>query len=161
VSFTAREEWENEFVVGCRPAEALLRLPVCLRGIQLGRPIDVVLDLEGRRAIGLEVACGDGARRYLPLAAARVREDEIAVGSSLLLLDESDLGFYRRRARTLSSLRGTTVERGLRALGPLVDVLLGPRGQLLGVIVDEGGKRRRVPFDATVSIADRGSVSAS
>jgi hypothetical protein len=161
VSFTLRKEWENMFMVGCRPGEALLRLPVCLRGIELGRPIDVVLDLEGRRAIGLEVLCGDGATRYLPLAAARVREDEIAVGSSLLLLDESHLGFYRRRARTLGSLRGTTVERGMRALGPLTDVLLGPRGQLLGVVVDVRGKRRRVPFDEAVSIADRGSVTAA
>lgn len=161
MSFTGRQGWENGFVVGCRPAEALLRLPVCLRGIQLGRPIDVVLDLEGRRAIGLEVLCGDGARRYLPLAAARVREDEIVVGSSLLLLDESDLAFYRRRARTLGSLRGTMVERGMRALGPLVDVVLGPQGQVLGVIVDEGGEQRRVPFDATVSIADRGNVTAA
>jgi hypothetical protein len=161
VSFSGRDGWENPTVVGCRPAEALLRLPVRVRGIQLGRPVDLVLDLDGRRAIGFEVLCGDGTRRYLPLAAARVREDEIVVGSSLLLLDENDLAFYRRRARMLRALTGRVVERGRRVLGPLVDVLVSEDGAVAGLVVGEGKRRRTVPFDETVSIAERGSVSAA
>ncbi len=78
-------------VTGSRAAEALLGLPVRVHGIELGRPVDVVLDLESRRAIGLEVRCPDDARRFLPLAAARLREDEVAVGSALLLLDEREV----------------------------------------------------------------------
>ena len=161
MSFTNRDDWENDFVVGCRPVEALLRLPVRVRGIQLGRPADVVLDLDRRRAIGLEVVCGDGSRRYLPLAAARVREDEIVVGSSLLLLTENDLAFYRRRARMLRDLRGSVVQRGGRSLGPLVDVLLAEDGALAGLVVDAGGRLEAVPFDEAVSIAVRGKVTAA
>jgi sporulation protein YlmC with PRC-barrel domain len=161
VSFSSRADWENASVVGCRPVEALLRLPVRVRGIQLGRPFDVVLDLDRRRAIGLEVICGDGSRRYLPLAAARVREDEIVIGSSLLLLTENDLAFYRRRARMLRDLRGNVVERGGRALGSLVDVLLAEDGAVAGLVVDGGGRRHSVPFDETVSIAARGKVTAA
>lgn len=161
MSFSGRAEWESSSVVGCRPAEALLRLPVRVRGIQLGRPADVVLDPDGRRAIGLEVLCGDGTRRYLPLAAARVREDEIVVGSSLLLLAENDLAFYRRRARMLSALRGRVVERGRRALGALVDVLLAEDGAVAGLVVAEGKRRSTIRFDPTVSITERGRVTAA
>jgi hypothetical protein len=161
MSFARARGWENSQVELCRPAGILLQLPVRVRGIQLGRPVDVVLDLDGRRAIGVEVLCGDGTRRYLPLAAARVREDEIVVGSSLLLLDENDLAFYRRRARTLRSLRGTVVDRGGRPIGLLDDVLIDPRGQVLGLVVDDGTARHRVPFDATVSLAERDNVTAA
>jgi hypothetical protein len=161
MSFTRPGAWENAQVELCRPAEVLLQLPVRVRGIQLGRPVDLMLDLDGRRAIGLEVLCGDGTRRYLPLAAARVREDEIVVGSSLLLLDQNDLAFYRRRARTLRSLKGTMIERGMHTIGLLDDILLGPRGEVLGLVVDDGEGRHNVPFDSTVSLADRGRVTAA
>jgi hypothetical protein len=161
MSFTRRLERENPAVDAAHPAEALLQLPVRLRGIHLGRPVELVLDLDGRRAIGVEVLCGDGIRRYLPLAAARVRDDEIAVGSSLLLFAETDLAFYRRRARTLGELKGSTVERGGRPIGVLVDVFLSPMGAVVELLVDEGGQKRRVPLDDSVAIAGRGSVTAA
>ena len=89
-----------------RPAEELLRLPVRLHGIQLGRPVDLILDLVGERALGLDVLCGDDVHRFLPLAAATVGDDEITVRSALTLLEEAELAFYRSRASELSALRG-------------------------------------------------------
>jgi hypothetical protein len=161
MSFTVGPWRENAAVDAARTADSLLQLPVRLRGIQLGRPVELVVDLDGRRAIGVEVLCGDGSKRYLPLAAARVRDDEIAVGSSLLLFAETDLAFYRRRACTLGELRGRPVERGGRPLGALVDVVLTPMGAVVELLVEQGGQQRRVPFDDSVAIAGRGRVTAA
>ena len=52
--------------------EELLRLPVCFNGIELGRPVDVLLDRQASRAVGLEVVCGNDERRFLPLAVTTV-----------------------------------------------------------------------------------------
>lgn len=161
MSFTVGPWRENAAVDAARPADSLLHLPVRLRGIQLGRSVGLVVDLDGRRAIGVEVLCGDGVKRYLPLGAARVRDDEIAVGSSLLLFAETDLAFYRRRAQTLGELRGTPVERDGRSLGALADVLLAPAGAIVGLLVEQDGDRRRIPFDDSVAIAGRGRVTAA
>jgi len=84
---------------------SLLALPVRMHGIQLGRPVDVLVDERGERVVGLELLCGDGARRFLPFAVAQVRPDEIAVESALMLLDERDLDYYRRRTRRLGESR--------------------------------------------------------
>ena len=86
-------------------AGSLLRLPVRLHGIELGRPVDVILDREARTAVGLEVRCGDGGRRFLPLKTARVHDDHIAVSSVFTLLSVSELRFYRERGRSLQALR--------------------------------------------------------
>ena len=82
----------------------LLALPVRMHGIPLGRPIDVLLEESGRRVVGFELVCGDGAHRFLPLAVAEVREAEIAVASALLLLEEDGLDYYRGRTRSLAAL---------------------------------------------------------
>jgi hypothetical protein len=82
--------------------EALLQQPVRLRGIQLGRAVDLILDADARRVLGFDVLCGDGTHRFLPYAAADPQHDEIVVSSSLLLLDEEELDFYRERGTTLS-----------------------------------------------------------
>jgi hypothetical protein len=84
-----------------RAASELLSLPVRLRGIHLGTPVEALLDARIDRLLGFEVLCGDGARRFLPFAVARVQADEIAVESALTLIDERDLGFYRRNSRSL------------------------------------------------------------
>ncbi len=123
-----------------RRAEELLHLPVRLHGIQLGRPVDLIVDLEAERALGLDVLCGDEVHRFLPLAAARVGDDEITVTSALMLLEEAELGFYRSRASTLSSLRGGPLEQGGRAIGRLRDLVLGEGGTLAGVLVEEDGE---------------------
>jgi hypothetical protein len=88
-----------------------LRLPVRLRGIQLGRPVDVLLDRVQWRVLGFEVLCGDETTRFLPLSAARVGDSEIETGSALLLLEDVD--HYRKRGRSLKALLGTPVNGGL------------------------------------------------
>jgi hypothetical protein len=75
-----------------------------MHGIQLGTPVDVLLDEHADRLLGFEVLCGDGARRFLPFAVARVHPDEIGLESALTLIDERDLDFYRRRSRRLEEL---------------------------------------------------------
>src|SRR5215510_1331011 len=82
----------------------LLSLPVRTRGIQLGRPLAALLDESGERLVGLELLCGDGAHRFLPYSVVDVRDDEIAVESALMLLDERHLAFYRERARSLGDV---------------------------------------------------------
>jgi hypothetical protein len=118
----------------------LLR-PVRLRGIQLGRAVDVIVDAELRRVLGLDVLCGDGEHRFLPFAAAEARPDEIAVSSSLTLLDRDELAFYRRHGASLAELRGESV----RGLGALEDVVVGEGGELQALVVREDGCARRVP----------------
>jgi len=85
-----------------RAAAELLSLPVRLHGIRLGTPVDALLDARADRLLGFEVLCGDGARRFLPFAVARVRADEIALESALTLIDERDIAYYRRNSRRLA-----------------------------------------------------------
>jgi hypothetical protein len=107
-----------------RTAETLLHLPVRVRGIHLGWPVDVILDAEGRRAIGLDVLCGDETHRFLALAAAEVNDEEISVSSALTLLTDVELAFYRARG---STLRG----RGLR------DAVLGDDWRIEELVAEE------------------------
>lgn len=85
--------------MGSRSASELLQLPVQLHGIRLGRPVDALLEKDSERVLGLVVRCGDDVERFLVLETADVREDEIAVRSAFLLLE--DVGFYRERTRSL------------------------------------------------------------
>lgn len=67
-------------------------------------PTAVLVDRDDAgRVLGFEVACGDGAQRFLPLAGADIRSDEIALASALVLINERDLDFYRARARRLEA----------------------------------------------------------
>jgi hypothetical protein len=119
-----------------RSLAELLQLPVCVNGVRVGRPVDAVLDLEGRRAVGFDVLCRDEARRFLPLAAARLDDGEIAVGSPLLLLDDAD-GFYRDRATRFRSLLGRQVSRGNGEAGALTDLVVGPEGSIEQLVVGD------------------------
>ena len=87
-----------------RPLSDVLALPVRLHGIQLGRLVDALVDANADRLLGFEVMCGDETKRFLPFAVARIDADEIALESALILIDERDLDFYRRRSRRLSEL---------------------------------------------------------
>jgi hypothetical protein len=87
-----------------RGASDLLALPVRVHGVQLGRPVDALLDPQVDRVVGLELVCGDGARRFLPFSVARIRADEIDVSSSLALIDERESAYYRRNSRRLADL---------------------------------------------------------
>jgi hypothetical protein len=93
-------------------AEELLRRSVHVRGIRLGRVADVLFDPDGARVVGFDVLCGDDVHRFLPFPAAMLVERGLSVESSLTLLDEQTLAFYRRRGLSLSGaeeLRGVLV----------------------------------------------------
>lgn len=126
----------------------LLGLPVRLNGIELGRPVDLLLDHEGRNLVGIEMVCGDHAHRFVPLAAARVLEDEIALESAFTLID--DASFYRKRGRTLAALRGTAVDHDGEGLGALADVVLGAHGAVTHVLLEDG---ERVAVDEQTHLA--------
>jgi hypothetical protein len=109
--------------------QELLRRPVRLRGIELGRAVDLILDPTGQRVVGFEVLCGDGAHRFLPLSAAEPHADQIAVRSSLTLLDAGELAFYRERGTTLTALQVDELE----------DVVLGDDGRVAARLPRDGG----------------------
>jgi hypothetical protein len=140
-------------------AEALLRLPVRLRGIAIGRPVDVIVDLDGRRALGLDLLCRDDTHRFLPLSAASFGRDEIAVSSALTLLSEGELAFYRRQARTLRELRGARVRDGRREIGRLQDVLIAPDGDFTEFVLEDG--LRVVAGDSVEVAVDPARVDAA
>jgi hypothetical protein len=134
-----------------RTGDELLALPVRLHGIQLGRPVDLLLDRDAHRAVGLDVLCGDDVHRFLPLPTAAVGRGEIRILSPLVLLEQRELDFYRSRTLALSRLRGGVVERNGRQLGQLRDVVVAEDGRLMAAIVDED----RIPFDAGLRFAPR------
>ncbi len=88
---------------GRRVAE-LLALPVRMHGIQLGRPVQALVDARADRVLGLELVCGDGTHRFLPFSVARVRAGEIEVSSALALIDERELDYYRRNSRRVTDV---------------------------------------------------------
>jgi hypothetical protein len=85
-----------------RSVHEVLALPVRVQGIQVGVPVDALLDAAADRLLGFEIQCGDGARRFLPFAAARLGADEITLDSALALIDERDVDYYRRHSRPLA-----------------------------------------------------------
>jgi hypothetical protein len=141
-------------------AEELLSLPVRLHGIQLGRPVDVLLDREDGRALGLDVHCGDDVHRFLPLTTASVTAEELAIASPLVMLEEDELAFYRARTLSLAELRGRPVEQGGTPAGALRDVVIGSRGAIVELIVESETGERRLAYDETVWFAP-GSRSAA
>jgi hypothetical protein len=130
----------------------LLSLPIRLHGIELGRPVDLILRPETMQLLGLEIRCGDDTHRFLPFAAARIGEHEIAIGSALLLLDE--LPFYRRRGRSFGGLRGARVRAGGVAAGTLKDVLVGEDGKIERLLVAGPTGVREVPAGGGVDIEE-------
>jgi hypothetical protein len=127
--------------MGSHSAAASLQLPVRLRGIQLGRPVDILLDRDHWNVLGFVVLCGDESRRFLPLAAAQLQETELAVGSALLLLE--DARFYEERGVSYRSLLGTEIEGGA-----LRDVWLLAAGAVTELEIEVDGVRTRVPVPA-------------
>jgi hypothetical protein len=124
--------------MGSLAAAASLQLPVRLRGIQLGRPIDLLLDHDAWTVLGFVVLCGDESRRFLPFAAAVVGDDEIAVGSALMLLEDG--GFYEQRGVSFRSLLGTELAGGI-----LRDLVLDSAGRVTALVVERDGVRVEAP----------------
>ncbi len=138
----------------------LLALPVRVRGIQLGRPVDLLLDRHGFRAVGLDVICGDEVHRFLPLPIAEVEDGAITIQSTLGLLEEHELAFYRSRAFALSSLRGRAVTRRGSELGALRDVVVGADGGLVAILVATIAGTERLAFDGTLGFAPESRSAA-
>jgi PRC-barrel domain protein len=89
----------------------LLNRRVVLRGgIELGRVVDVILEADADRPLGLDVLCGDGEHRFLPMAAAGRLGHDVEVESPLTLLEPAELEFYRARGRSLRA-SGTLADR--------------------------------------------------
>jgi sporulation protein YlmC with PRC-barrel domain len=128
----------------------VLALPLRLHGIELGRPVDVLLDRETPRVVGLDVLCGDEEHRFLPLPTAVVGDDGLAIHSPLVLLEEDELGFYRARAFSLQALRGKPVMRKQANVGTLRDVVFRTDGALLAVELESG---ERIPYEAALGFA--------
>lgn len=128
-----------------------------LEDIRLGEPTDAVLDSDSLRVVGLEIACDDGVRRFLPLAAARIREDHVAVASALLLLEEDVRAFYRRRTLAFTDLVGAPVSRAGRSLGELADLTVAADGEAeaVWVTVDGSGEWQHPRAGVVVGIAHR------
>lgn len=119
--------------MGSRSVTELLLLPVQLDTIRLGRPVDLLLDAEEWRVLGLVVLCGDESQRFLPYPAADLRADAIGVSSALLLLDSVE--FYRGRSRSFRALLGGSVASAGREAGELRDVLVARDGSVSALLV--------------------------
>ena len=139
----------------------VLRLPVRMRGIDIARAVDLSLDADTLRLVGIEVQCGDEVRRFLPCAAATIGGGEVSIDSALLLVDSADAAFYRGRTRSLRSLRGSAVERSARPVGTLADLVFRPDHSVAEVVVDAEDGRRRLPFDESLTIRPGAAASAA
>jgi uncharacterized protein YrrD len=84
-------------------AEALLGQQIVFRDIRLGTVADVIFDKAVTRVLGLDVRCGDGVHRFLPLPACELEMTGIRVESALVLTGGA-LDFYRSQGRLLTTL---------------------------------------------------------
>jgi hypothetical protein len=134
-------------------AAAALQLPVRLHGIQLGRPTDPLLDTADWHVLGFVVRCGDESTRFLPYAACQPGDDEIAVASALMLLE--DVAFYEKRGVSFRALLDGDVVGG----GVLRDVVLGVAGMIGELEIDQDGQRVRVPSAGAVVVPTRASAA--
>lgn len=138
------------------PAEQLLRFPVRLDGVDVGRAVDVILDPGHGRALGLDVLCRDDVHRFLPLAAAHVDLAEIRLSSAFALVDDSGFEFYRDRTSSLRTLKGSQVARGAEKLGALRDVVVSPEGDIEAFVVESADGAETVPAAPGVSLDGNG-----
>ena len=134
-------------------ASAALQLPVRLHGIQLGRPVDLLLDVHRWHVVGFVVRCGDESARFLPFAACQPFADEIAVASALMLLE--DVAFYEKRGVSYRSLLGGEVVGG----GVLRDVVLDATGTITDLDVEHDGERVALAAAGAVIVPTRASAA--
>jgi sporulation protein YlmC with PRC-barrel domain len=137
-------------------AEELLQFPVRLDSIDVGRAVDLIVDPVQKRALGLDVLCRDDVHRFLPLAAAEVRESEIRLTSPFALVDDDGFEFYRGRASSLRQLKGMQVARQGRDLGSIRDVVVSPSGEIEAFVVAAGEDEVTVPVEPELSIDTNG-----
>jgi hypothetical protein len=146
--------------VGKRSVDAVLKLPLRLHGLTLARPVDAFLDRDDFRVVGLDVLCGDEEHRFLPLAAARIGDDAITISSPLVLLEETELAFYRSRTLSLDALRGRPVRRRDVDVGLLRDLELNADLSIAAVVVEQDGRELTVPFGESIGFDPRSRSAA-
>jgi hypothetical protein len=137
-------------------AEQLLRFPVRLEGIDVGRAVDLILDPGQGRALGIDVLCRDDVHRFLPLAAAEVGGDEIRLTTAFALVDDASFEFYRGRTSSLRTLKGTHVARAGHDVGTLSDVLVSAGGEIEAFVVQADDGAERVPVGPSVRLDRNG-----
>jgi hypothetical protein len=142
--------------VGGLSGEELLRFPVRVDGMDVGRAVDLIVDPHTRRALGIDVLCRDDVHRFLPLAAADVGADEIRLSSAFALVDDAGFDFYRGRASSLRRLKGAEVARDGRNVGALRDVVISDAGEIEAFIVQSGEEAIAVSVEAGVSVEPNG-----
>jgi hypothetical protein len=147
-------------VMRTRSAAELLTLAVRLRGLTLGRAIDLFLDRDDLRLVGIEVLCGDEEHRFLPVAAAKLAEEGIAINSPLVLLDAPQVDFYRSRTFSLGAIRGRPVRRRDRDIGVLRDLRLDAELAVAAIVVEADGHEEQVPFDDSIRFDPRSRSAA-
>jgi hypothetical protein len=137
-------------------AEELLRFPVRLDGIDVGRAVDLFVDPQQKRAVGLDVLCRDDVHRFLPLAAAEVGQKEIRLSSPFTLVEGVGLDFYREWTSSLRALKGTHVERRGRDLGAIRDAVVSPDGEITAFVLASGDDELTVPAEPELRIDANG-----
>jgi hypothetical protein len=119
-----------------RSARLLLEMRVTTRGIDLGWAVDLVLNEELDRALGLDVVCVDRQHRFVPWFACRFGRT-VEVRNALSLMDAREASFYRAK--------GSSLRTFLQALGgsnsSARDVLLDGTGSMVAVTL--GGSLER------------------
>jgi hypothetical protein len=110
MSFPAKRQGQKGAVTA---TNHLLNRRVVLRGgIEVGRVVDVILEADADRPLGLDVLCRDGENRFLPMAAAASIGADVEIESPLTLLERAELDFYRARGRSLrGGASGTLADR--------------------------------------------------
>jgi hypothetical protein len=119
----------------------LVRRVVVYRDIRLGTAVDALFDRDLARLTALEVRCGDGVHRLLPLPACEVHGDRLEVSSALVFVEE-DVGFYRSEGAPFTELVGEPVLEHGAVAGALADVLVTAEGEV-GRFVAAGPDGRR------------------
>jgi uncharacterized protein YrrD len=137
--------------------DGVLAMPVRLHGIELGRPVDLLLDREALRVVGLDVRCGDDVHRFLPLPTASIADGALSIHSPLVMLEAEQLAFYRSRSFTLASVKRRAVTSKGREIGVLRDIVFARDGALLALVLDGG---ERVSFDETLAFAPQSRSAA-
>jgi hypothetical protein len=107
----------------------VLGASVLVGDMRVGKVVGVYLDAGFARAIGLEVACTGGVRRFLPWAVASFAHGDVCASSALHLLDAAE-GYERHGAvllRDSSEIVGFSATRDGRMLSSreLVSAELG------------------------------------
>jgi hypothetical protein len=138
--------------MGSLSAAAVLQLPVRLQGIELGRPVDLLIETESWRALGFVVRCRDESQRFLPYMASQPLEDEIAVGSALMLLE--DVAFYKKRCVSFRSLLDGAV-----AGGALRDVVLSSNGEVIEIELLRAGVVERIAAAGATVLPTRATAA--